>query len=296
MKRIDRIGDVHICFALDKSYVPYFKVSLFSLLKNRNRNLQYDIIVLYSGFSLDDGNEILSLAEKEDLVSIRLIDVSKEAEVLAYEVGSYLSVATNYRLLLFSEMFLEYDRIVYLDCDTITEGDIAELFYVNLNGMPVAAVEETGFRQMSFSKKAVFINGKLPYNVDNYRTDALCMKHPESYFNAGVLVLDLKKCRERYSFADVAHVLRQKKYHYNDQDTLNILFDGQVQLLDYTWNYQNNVDAFCRKRPEIYGKMYADVRRSNPCIIHYVSSYKPWNTEVMHGERYRFYEGMCNVP
>ena len=156
------------------------------------------------------------------------------------------------------------------------------------------AVEETGFRQMSFSKRAVFINGNQPYNVDNYRTDALHMKHPENYFNAGVLLLNLKKCRECFSFEELISILHEKRYNYNDQDVLNIVLDGKVNLVDYEWNYQNNVDLFLMKRPQIYENIYGEVKRDSPQIIHFVSQNKPWNSEVTLGERYRYYEECCN--
>lgn len=283
------MGNVHICFAVDDNYAPYLKVTINSLLKNCNRDNSYDLIVLHTGLNSESRDILCNQLEYISNICVRLVDVTNYLELLKYEMSGYISIATNYRLLLFSELFLEYDKMIYLDSDVIVEGDISDLYSSDMKGKLIAAVEETGFRQLSYSKKAVFLNDSEPYNVDNYRTDALMMKYPENYFNAGVLLLDLKNCRNIVKLEDVIGILHSKKYFYNDQDVLNIVFDGQVHLLDVEWNYQNNIEGFCTKRPEIYESIYADVRRDSPKIIHFVSSRKPWNCEVALGELFYKY-------
>lgn len=280
---------VNICYAVDDNYSDYLMVSMYSLFKNRNRQFAYEILILYSELSEANRDRISLFFGTEQGVNISFVDLSAE-DAFKTEPGSYLSVATYYRLFLLSDRFWEYDRILYLDCDTIIEGDVSELYCEEMEDKAIAAVEETGFRQLSLSKKAVFINGSIPYNVDNYRKDALMMKNPQQYFNAGVILFDLGKCREKVSYADAIRVLHEKKYYFNDQDVLNILFDGNVRLLDFGWNYQNSAEDLCRRRPDIYSDMYSDVLRESPYIIHYVSSYKPWKFDVALGDIYHRYE------
>ena len=55
-------------------------------------------------------------------------------EKVSSDVGVYYSVETNYRLFLFSELFSAYDRMIYLDCDTVVTGDISRLFDMPLKG------------------------------------------------------------------------------------------------------------------------------------------------------------------
>lgn len=292
-KNID-CSKVNICFATDSNYAPYLKVALYSLLQNRNTDYTYNILILHTELSHQCMEDIRSVALHEVLVNINFIDVSNVADKINGKTNSYISQATNYRLLLFSDMFSSYDRIIYLDCDIIVECDISALFFADMKDYPIAAVEETDFRQLSYCKKAVFLNKRQPYNIDNYRTEALKMQHPESYFNAGVMLLDLKKCRNDFTFYKIPDIFGKATYQYNDQDVLNILFDGQVMLMDYTWNYHNNVEYFSKLDPAVYGSLYTDVLRANPGIIHYVSSYKPWNTEVPLGEHYHKYAKNCN--
>lgn len=280
---------INICYAVDENYVNYLRVSMYSVLKNRSREYSYEFIILHSNLSENSREFIRTLITKEANADIRFVDVSS-VDGLKAEVASYLTVATYYRLYLLSDCFADYERILYLDCDTIAEKDVSELFFTDIEDKAVAGVEEISFRVLSRTKKAVFINGSIPYNIDNYRKEALLMKNPQSYFNAGVILFDLTKCRKECSFEEAVEILRTQKYNYHDQDVLNMLFDGKVKLLDYGWNYQNCAEVLCKKRPEIYNEMFADVRCKSPKIIHFVSYYKPWKFDVEFGDIYKKYE------
>lgn len=284
-------GDVHIFLATDNNYAPYVKVTINSILCNCSPNYRYDIVILCINVEKERKESVLTLLEKYGNAKIRFFDIEECMEDLNnLSVNGYLTSATYSRLLVFSKLFESYEKIIYLDSDVIVEGDISNLFFTDMANKPLAAVEELGFRQLSFSKKAVFLDQNKPYNIDNYRMYGIGMKNPKEYFNAGVILFNLVKCRESIHMGDVKRVLSKHIYHYNDQDVLNILFDGKVMLIDPEWNYENCVDAFLSKRPEVYGSIYEDVKRTSPKIIHYVSARKPWNCEVTLDEYYHKYE------
>lgn len=50
----------------------------------------------------------------------------------------HVSVATMDRLLL-PEVLRDLDRLVYVDIDTVTDGDVCELTGIDLEGLPLAA-------------------------------------------------------------------------------------------------------------------------------------------------------------
>lgn len=227
----------------------------------------------------------MALAKQETLVSIRFLDMSEMDEQIQYKVGAYYSIETNYRLFLFSSLFECYDRMLYLDSDIVVTGDISELYDRDLNGKPLGAVEEIGMRLLSKTKQAVFFDHK-PYNVDNYRTDGLHMKHMDTYFNAGVLLLDLRKTRELFDTGKALEVLHSHAFFYNDQDVLNILYDGQVELLDCRWNYMINIERQVRSKNPNNRRLFEEFIRTDYRMIHYVSAEKPWNYELPLGQVY----------
>lgn len=279
---------VSICFASDDNYAPYLKVAIYSLLCNRNRERSYDIIILHKRISREHQGEILGLADGKSGVSIRFVNVVEADRELQSDVGCYYAVETNYRLLLFSKLFQNYRRMLYLDCDIIVTGDVGELFDVDLEGKSAAGVEDVGFRWLAYTKRAIFLDNK-PYNVLNYCTDVLGMKDPGSYVNAGVLLLDLEKCRQKVSFRDVVETLHSRNFFYNDQDVLNILLEGNIKQVDCKWNYMNNIAFYLECDRKEFRELYLDLRREDYRIIHYISAKKPWNGEVPMGEVWQKY-------
>lgn len=279
---------VSICFASDDNYAPYLKVAIYSLLCNRNRERSYDIIILHKRISREHQGEILGLADGKSGVSIRFVNVVEADRELQSDVGCYYAVETNYRLLLFSKLFQNYRRMLYLDCDIIVTGDVGELFDVDLEGKSAAGVEDVGFRGLAYTKRAIFLDNK-PYNVLNYCTDVLGIKDPGGYVNAGVLLFDLEKCRQKVSFRDVVETLHSRNFFYNDQDVLNILLEGNIKQVDCKWNYMNNIAFYLECDRKEFRELYLDLRREDYRIIHYISAKKPWNGEVPMGEVWQKY-------
>ena len=279
---------VSICFASDDNYAPYLKVAIYSLLCNRNRERSYDIIILHKRISREHQGEILGLADGKSGVSIRFVNVVEADRELQSDVGCYYAVETNYRLLLFSKLFQNYRRMLYLDCDIIVTGDVGELFDVDLEGKSAAGVEDVGFRWLAYTKRAIFLDNK-PYNVLNYCTDVLGIKDPGGYVNAGVLLFDLEKCRQKVSFRDVVETLHSRNFFYNDQDVLNILLEGNIKQVDCKWNYMNNIAFYLECDRKEFRELYLDLRREDFRIIHYISAKKPWNGEVPMGEVWQKY-------
>lgn len=279
---------VSICFASDDNYAPYLKVAIYSLLCNRNRERSYDIIILHKRISKEHQGEILGLADGKSGVSIRFVNVAEADRELQSDVGCYYAVETNYRLLLFSKLFQNYRRMLYLDCDIIVTGDVGELFDVDLEGKSAAGVEDVGFRWLAYTKRAIFLDNK-PYNVLNYCTDVLGIKDPGGYVNAGVLLFDLEKCRQKVSFRDVVETLHSRNFFYNDQDVLNILLEGNIKQVDCKWNYMNNIAFYLECDRKEFRELYLDLYREDYRIIHYISAKKPWNGEVPMGEVWQKY-------
>lgn len=284
---------IAICFAADDNYAPYLKVAIYSLLCNRNTTYSYDIIILHTIISKKNIDGILTVSENQDNVSIRFIDVSEDELLIEYDTGAYYSIATNYRLFLFSEMFKKYNKILYLDSDLVILGDVSELFNIDMEGQPIAAVEDIGMKQVCYDVNIeILLEGKL-YTGNTYCTDVLGLKHPETYFNAGVILLDLERCRTIFSFQEVLDILHGKLYVYNDQDVCNILFEGQVKKIEYRWNYQNYLEDFLMKNRGEYPPIFDTIKRTDYDIIHYIGDKKPWNAEVKLSCFYHKYVDMC---
>ena len=269
---------VNIAFAANDGYAVPLSVTLYSMMKNASNARFYDILVMHKDISAENMEMLLKIAAHFPNCSLRFIDFGSEDSLVSGNMKAYYSSETNYRLFLFDEMFSEYDRMLYLDCDTVISGDISQLFDTDLKGNAAGAVPASEARFLSFSKRAVIFD-RMPYNFDDYRRKVLCLAFPGRYFNAGVFLMDLTKCRELTSSEQAISLLNSKPFTYNDQDTLNIIFNKSICLLDWTWNYTVDLEQYNTCPDKRVTQLYEGTRRGTPNIIHYVSGIKPWNGE-----------------
>lgn len=138
---------------------------------------------------------------------------------------------TLFRLLL--PDIVDVDKIIYLDCDIVVNMDISELWDVPLDDHAVAAVRDIWSLD--------YLNGKpLPWRLD-MAWGILGVARGE-YFNAGVLLMNLKKLREKYNFlaATADFYAKYKKcITLADQDCLNHIFANDKLLIDEKFNHIN---------------------------------------------------------
>ena len=163
-----------------------------------------------------------------------------------------------------------YDKVLYLDSDLIVQGDVSELYSIDLEGNLIGAV-----RDIDFLGNLNMKDGKrLKYNEETLK-----MSNPYDYFQAGVLVMNTKAMRESFSVDYWLNLASNKAYIYNDQDILNYVCQGRVVYLDPRWNVMNDcggriANVFSVAPAAVYEE-YLDAR-NDPFIIHYAGFEKPW--------------------
>jgi lipopolysaccharide biosynthesis glycosyltransferase len=96
----------------------------------------------------------------------------------------------------------------------------------------------------------------------------------KTYFNAGVMVMDLERFRSANLMRAADQFLEQKDYKtvYVDQDALNHVINGAFVRLDPRWNVLGS------RNPADLGNAAGRIN-SDPWIIHYAGPNKPWNCE-----------------
>jgi lipopolysaccharide biosynthesis glycosyltransferase len=146
------------------------------------------------------------------------------------------------------ELFPEYDRCLYLDCDILVFGDIAKLYETDMGDDLMAAVPDDVVANLSFFRDYVDKFLGVPY---------------ENYFNAGILVLNLAEMRRVDIESAFMNLMNERKFPVaQDQDYLNVLCHRRITYVDSSWNQT----AF----PDIE-------RLGAPNILHFKINFKPWH-------------------
>ena len=261
---------VPVVFAADDAYVPMLTTTIQSMLSNANPDRHYDIIVLERDISEQNKQNITLFLNQYSNATIRFYDVGRAiAEFHLTTNNAHISVETYYRFII-QEALPFYSKILYLDCDLIVNGDIAQLYDTNLGSAAIGAI-----RDIDFLGNLNMKNGERRDYVDR----VLHMRNPYGYFQAGVLVMNLDRMREIHTVHEWLEIASNPEFIYNDQDVLNAECGGEVAYLDYAWNVMHDCagrvqGVFAFAPAPVYQAYMAS--RKAPKIIHYAGFDKPW--------------------
>lgn len=254
--------NIPIVFAIDNNVVVPCGVTITSLLLNAENDTVYEIYILHSENRLDqEARERLESAFSDnDRGRITFVDVGEAFQETSAFVTGHLTSAAYFRLMI-PVLFPQYEKIIYSDVDIIFQQDLSGLFESTVNnGELLAAVLD-----LSIDDKHYFPSA-LPAKIGLSEKD---------YFNSGFLVMNLKQMREDGVFeAFKEHSTRQ--YDQNDQDVLNIVCKGRVQILPSLYNFQLNHFTnylWGRKKTKI---SFDDCFKRG--TLHYTWKNKPWNS------------------
>lgn len=264
-------NNVPIVFAANNYFVPYTAVMIQSVMEHASPEKHYDIILLHSEEPGDYRERLQRLAACYENCTLRLYDVSEHCRGISFYTGGgngLLTPETYYRLMLGDILSEEYEKVIYLDGDMVALADVAQLLSIDMNGCYLAAVPDPGGIGEFYD----------PDNTSHAKDWArvLQQKPPETYFNAGLLVLNLLELRRDYPSETLLNIAAQHKWRYHDQDVLNfICSEGKAKLLDLAWNVLPNQGSH-RFLPE-WLQLQQQKAEAAPRIVHYAGSQKPWN-------------------
>ena len=237
---------VPIFMAVDNNYIPFLGVALKSIIDNVSQQNRYEIKVLYTSVTEENKKKIEEYQTEN--VGIEFVNLSYKLQEIQEKLytRNYFSNTTYFRLFI-PEHYPEYDKAVYIDSDTITLVDIARLYNTEMGDNLIAGIPDGAVQAIPIFQDYV----EKVVGVSNYN----------NYFNAGIIVMNLKALRE-YKFQEkFLYMLEKIKFEVaQDQDYLNRLCKGRVKLLGFEWN-----------RMPAMGEQEGELN-----IIHYNLGCKPW--------------------
>ena len=240
---------IPIFFAVDDGYIPFLAVTLESLIDNSSRNYYYSIKILHTDINEDNKKKIYKY--KRDNIDIEFVDLNYYIEKVKDKLYTrdYYTKTTYFRLFI-PDLYPQYAKALYLDCDITIMGDIAELYNVDMGNNLVAGVPDGAVQTIEvFQEYVEKVVGVIDYN---------------NYFNAGILVMNLSELRKFKFQEKFLYLLETIKFAVaQDQDYLNRLCKGRAKIIDKVWN------AMPMKELGIDAN---DVK-----LIHYNLNYKPWH-------------------
>ncbi|MFC2254415.1 glycosyltransferase family 8 protein [Labrys portucalensis] len=244
-----------VLYCIDDAYIRQAAISLASLLdKTPARRIEVTIAAFDRDYALSKA-VFTRVLQAHRHCTLRFVDLDDRL-FQGLPVTRSFSRSIYARLIL--QRFIEphHRRLLYLDADTIVCDDISPLWQTDLGDATLGAVP------------------------DHFRLDParIGFAGDEPYFNSGMLLIDVQRWRERDCERRVFDILAQsgEKLAWMDQDALNIALRGEVLFLGQRWNWQPRCAdvpaAFLDLEEAVYRRW-----RAAPGIVHYTTSFKPWN-------------------
>lgn len=252
--------DIHIAFCLDRNYLKYMVVAAHSIADKHVSTGQLILHLVHKDFTEQD-KELIKNELNKDFI-IYFYDGSSIDFNLQGDNNRY-GLAALYRLSLDQLLPKNIKKVIYLDCDVLVTGDLAELWKINIESYILAAV--------------VNLCSKASKEVN---------LQPEDYFNSGVLLINIELWRKE----SVSHqVLEYMRKHYDklkclDQSALNVVTLKKWLRLSLNWNVQSDVYAYTEKRKinHFYDDLEVKDALVNSKIIHFTGPKKPWHYYSFH--------------
>ena len=208
-----------------RSWYMYAFTNLYALFKNNDVEKVYLFI---------EDDEIPNLKD-DRIVFINLNKIPRYVKCYSPNYSTKYTLMTLVRCY-FSKV-LDEDKILYLDADCIVDGNIQELWDIDLEGNVVTGTKEPGEWDKHLGMEGM----------------------DDKYINSGIMIMNLKAIREQGLDDEMIDLLHRNYYSYPDQDVLNIVCKNKIK---YVSNIYNSTET----------TGFVD----NAKIIHYIRERKGW--------------------
>ena len=268
--------EIPIIFITDNNYVLPTAVAINSLIKNKNEQNIYKIFVLYTDLSEENKNKFLEYNQTN--VTVELIRPENSEYLLSVKQkreNDYVSPAVLFKFAI-PKMFQNYEKVIYIDGDTLINGDLSDLYNTDIKDFYMGVVKDI---------HPIMIKAQERLNI-------------ETYFNAGVILYNIKKMLEDGidEYLNSEEVLNKiNDYFWFEQDTYNVLLNKKVKFLHPKYNFiveswrRYGLNKSCKifDIPKREGKLLF----KNAIIFHLASELKPWVYQdgVMRDEWEKYY-------
>ena len=243
---------IPIFYACDDKFLKYTIVSLTSMMQNASKKRDYHVYILHT--NIPETSQARVLALQNENFAISFVNVTDYLDSISERLPlrHYYNKTTYFRFFI-AEMFPESDKAIYIDSDTIVQGNIARLYDTNIGSCYLGAAHEQAMAQVdvfgTYCERVVGVSRK-------------------DYFNAGVMLINCEQFRLHRVLDRFIHYLGVYNFAVTqDEDYLNLICKNRVHHLDQRWNTELTD-----------GLTYSyDIRKGY--ILHYIMVNKPWHYE-----------------
>ena len=199
---------IPIAFSIDNKFTYPLIVLLTSILYNSKSNtLYYFHIMIPDNFFKENEQKIYGICQKYKKCKIKFFNMGKKYE--GWKISRYYSISIYYRLSL-SDLVNNYDKIIYLDCDTMVHYDLSNFYNIEMGE-------------------------KYYMGFPSHEISYLEINGTRNFINSGVMLVNLKLLRKvnaSFLYDKYYHTYGTKKF---DEYLINVIFYNKISFLPFIY-------------------------------------------------------------
>lgn len=271
----------HIVCCCDSNYLQHVAVLLSSLYSSNSLLENVCVHVVTMGVCEKNFLKLVKQIEKYDW-EIEQCPVDDIYERLGVTVPKTISIASYIRLFLPSLLDISIDKVLYLDCDIIVNDSIKDFLETDLKYAHIAG---------SLDIATKYSASKIDLGT-------------EPYFNAGVLLINLKTWRAENLQDKFVKYLQEHNgiVFHHDQGLINRICKGRKIIVSPRWNvltaYFDFPYSYLADGCNVtYSIDEIEMAKRNPAIIHFTPSMsnRPWAENCNHPYKDLYLEYLQNT-
>jgi lipopolysaccharide biosynthesis glycosyltransferase len=275
---------IPVCFAADDQYAPMAAACMLSILENSVGDYDYEFYILATKLSENVRGALAATIAPFDNARLSIVnpfDFIDENDKLANDVVTKYNlhnIPYYYRIFIPYMLQNKYEKVLYLDADIICIGNIAELYEMDMDGMPIAAALDVGMiPSLMRNEQFQFMNRTIYWQ--DYVSDELKLDNGfMNYFNSGVLLFNPKAFVNQGYYRTMFEILRNHgTFLFPDQDLLNATCCERYKKIPLCWNANRILDGEFDLLPDYIAGDYA-AGQDVPKILHFAGKDRPWIT------------------
>lgn len=273
-----------IVLTCDDKYFKYASVVIASIVANRKRTVSYEINILSEYISPENKERALAWIKKYKNVELKFIEL-QDFDASQFYLNSYMTASTYYRFYI-PQIFKDYERVLYLDCDLVVDADISDLATIDLG------------EKLMVCCICPYITEKISQVNDpefprSYFEKTLRMSDPMDYFNAGVMLCNIRRMNEINITEKLLEALiRIKEPLLQDQDILNSVVANWGGTKTLIYKYNTIAPPNYSRLRGVYNRLlrFFGLKEYQFCYIHhYTGGLKPWQNKGRSAPLFDYY-------
>lgn len=249
---------IHISCASDERYFPGLLGTLASIVINTTYKGPLCFHIIDGGILTASMNNLEEILKKLN-PKVQIKKYKPDLSLFDHFPSFFFDTPLTYARLLLPDLLKNIDRLIYTDTDILHLKDIENLWSANLEDNSTGVCCEVATKTV----------GNEYFDLELLKLLNIDSSAP--YFNAGIMLMDLKKWREDNLSSKTMKFLSENpdQCRFHDQSAMNIILYKSFKLLDQSFNIQSHRESF--KIEERLNDLL-DFKIN----YHFVTSAKPW--------------------